>query len=52
MLHPIAIERLRIVMAEIAGFGPEIVEIFGVGLQHSAIERGEAVNAHRAIAEP
>ena len=44
--------RVGRVVAEVAGLGPEVLEVGGVGHAHAAVEHREGVHAHRAVAEP
>ena len=40
------------VVAEVAGLGPEVLEVGGIGHAHGAVEHREGVHAHGAVAEP
>ena len=50
--HASATCSFRLIVPEIAGLGPEVGEVAGIGGDHARVERGEAMHAHALVTEP
>ena len=51
-LQPRLLQRFWRIEAEVAGLGPEILEIGGVGHDHALIERGEGMDPELVVIKP